>query len=114
MTLAVGGNNANTTFSGSIGGSGGLVKAGSGSLTLTGSNTFTGGLMLDPGIVSITQRRRLGRRAGIALDQHHLRRQQHLAGRRLVRPGGEPQYRDRRGQPRPPSTRMATRSRSAA
>ena len=62
----IGGNNANTTFSGSIGGSGGLVKSGSGTLTLTGSNSFTGGLVLDPGIVSINQRRRLGRPTGIA------------------------------------------------
>ncbi len=60
VTLAVGGNNANTTFSGSIGGSGGLAKAGSGALTLTGSNSFRGGLTLDPGMVSITSDAALG------------------------------------------------------
>ncbi len=47
VTLAVGENNANTTFSGSIGGHGTLVKEGTGTLTLTGSNSFTGGLLLD-------------------------------------------------------------------
>ncbi len=60
VTLAVGGNNANTTYSGSIMGDGGLVKSGTGKLTLTGSNSFTGGLVLDPGIVAINGDAALG------------------------------------------------------
>lgn len=44
--LTVGSNNASTVFGGAIVGSGGLVKVGSGSLRLQGSNTFTGGLSL--------------------------------------------------------------------
>ena len=41
-SMTVGGNNASTTFSGTISGSGGLTKNGSGALTLSGANTFTG------------------------------------------------------------------------
>ncbi len=41
--LGVGSNNLNTTFSGVIQGSGSLTKIGNGPLTLSGSNTYTGG-----------------------------------------------------------------------
>jgi len=66
VALAAGGNNANTTYSGSIGGNGGLIKNGGGSLTLTGSNSFSGGLTLDPGTVSINGDAALGDPTGIA------------------------------------------------
>ena len=42
VALSVGNNNANTTFSGSLQGSGSLNKVGSGTLALNGSNAFTG------------------------------------------------------------------------
>jgi len=60
VTLAIGGNNQDTTYSGAIGGSGGLVKAGNGTLNLTGSGSWTGGLVVDPGIVAIGSDAALG------------------------------------------------------
>jgi autotransporter-associated beta strand protein/T5SS/PEP-CTERM-associated repeat protein len=41
-SMTVGGNNASTTFSGTISGAGGLTKNGTGALTLSGANAFTG------------------------------------------------------------------------
>lgn len=58
ITLAIGANNGSTTFSGVLsdggveGGTGAaLVKQGLGSLTLSGNNSFTGGLNIDAGTV---------------------------------------------------------------
>jgi autotransporter-associated beta strand protein len=42
-TLTAGGNNASTTFAGTIAGTGRLMKLGAGVLTLTGVNTYSGG-----------------------------------------------------------------------
>ena len=55
VNLVVGGNNQNTTCSGSIGGPGTLTKAGTGSLDLDGTNTWTGGLVDDPGVVQFAE-----------------------------------------------------------
>ncbi|ARU16209.1 hypothetical protein A9D14_08360 [Croceicoccus marinus] len=41
--LTTGGNDASTTYAGAISGVGSLIKAGSGNLTLTGTNSYTGG-----------------------------------------------------------------------
>ena len=60
ITLTVGGNNQNSTFSGALSGSGSLVKAGSGSLDLTGSSNWTGGLVDDPGIIAFASDAALG------------------------------------------------------
>jgi autotransporter-associated beta strand protein/T5SS/PEP-CTERM-associated repeat protein len=44
---------ANLTFSGSINGSGGLTKEGSGMLTLTGANTYNGTTVINAGTIQI-------------------------------------------------------------
>ena len=43
--------NLNSNFSGVVGGSGSLFKAGSGTLTLSGQNTFTGGTTVSSGLL---------------------------------------------------------------
>ena len=53
-TLTSGGSNASTTFSGVIAGSSGnIVKAGNGTLTLTGDNTYTGSTTIAAGLLKI-------------------------------------------------------------
>ena len=52
-TLATGLDNSSTAFSGTISGSGGLVKSGSGTFTLAGTNTYYGGTSLQAGTLSI-------------------------------------------------------------
>ena len=49
VALTVGGNNANTTFSGGLGGGGSLTKLGSGRLTLSASNGYTGTTLVSGG-----------------------------------------------------------------
>ncbi|WP_186420992.1 autotransporter-associated beta strand repeat-containing protein, partial [Bosea sp. CS1GBMeth4] len=48
------GNATNQTFAGSIGGTGGIVKQGSGRQTLTGSNTYTGGTTINAGTLALS------------------------------------------------------------
>jgi fibronectin-binding autotransporter adhesin len=52
-TLTAGGLNTSTTLSGVISGSGGLAKDGSGNLTLSGANTYTGTSVINAGTLSI-------------------------------------------------------------
>lgn len=62
-SLSVGSNNAASSFSGSIGNSGGslaLAKTGTNSLTLTGNNTFSGGITLSGGSLQIASGNALG------------------------------------------------------
>ncbi|MCG3147564.1 MAG: hypothetical protein PCFJNLEI_01004 [Verrucomicrobiae bacterium] len=51
--LTVGGNNASTTFTGVISGSGSLTKVGSGQLVLSGNNTYTGTTALNGGTLRV-------------------------------------------------------------
>ncbi len=50
VNLSVGGNDQNTTYTGMIVGAGTLTKAGDGSLDLTGTNAWTGGLASIPAL----------------------------------------------------------------
>ncbi|WID96448.1 autotransporter domain-containing protein [Bosea vestrisii] len=59
-TLKAGSSNASTTFSGVISGSGGLDKAGTGQLTLSGANTHVGGTTISDGKLSISADANLG------------------------------------------------------
>ena len=49
VTLTSGGNNANTTYSGTLSGSGGVTKVGDGAMILAGSNLYSGGTEVDNG-----------------------------------------------------------------
>ncbi|HOD80296.1 MAG: Alpha-agarase precursor [Planctomycetes bacterium ADurb.Bin126] len=51
--LTTGGTGASTAFAGSIQGGGGVVKTGGGAFTLSGTNTFTGPLVLQQGAVIV-------------------------------------------------------------
>lgn len=53
-SISVGHSGASTSFAGRILGTGGLIKAGGGVLTLSGSNSFTGTTEVTAGILSIT------------------------------------------------------------
>jgi autotransporter-associated beta strand protein len=52
-TLTVGGDNTSTTFSGSISGTGGLTKQGSGIFTLTGANAYSGPTTINAGTLRL-------------------------------------------------------------
>ncbi|WP_236849212.1 autotransporter-associated beta strand repeat-containing protein [Chania multitudinisentens] len=53
-------NSGSSTFSGGISGSGELVKTGSGALTLTGDNSYSGGTTVSDGSLVVTQGNALG------------------------------------------------------
>ena len=52
-TLEAGGNNASTTYSGVMSGTGGLEKKGTGNLILTGTNSYTGNTNVSGGTLSV-------------------------------------------------------------
>jgi fibronectin-binding autotransporter adhesin len=60
-TLSVGANGGNSTFSGSISGTGGgVTKVGTGTLTLSGSNSYTGTSTVNKGVLAISSGASLG------------------------------------------------------
>jgi fibronectin-binding autotransporter adhesin len=72
VALSVGGNNASTTYAGVMSGGGSLVKAGSGTLTLTGANTYSGGTTVNGGALAGTTagiRGDIANNAAVIFDQ---------------------------------------------
>jgi len=59
--------NANLTLDGPISGSGGLIKAGPGTLVLTASNSFSGSVGLSNGILNVQHSFALGNSAGVTV-----------------------------------------------
>jgi fibronectin-binding autotransporter adhesin len=55
VALTVGFNNSTTTYSGVMSGPGSLIKAGAGTLTLSGANTYTGNTTVDAGTLELAQ-----------------------------------------------------------
>ena len=60
VNLSVGNNGSNTTFTGTIGGSGGLTKIGGGMFTLTGANSYANGTTVSAGILQVGSSSALG------------------------------------------------------
>jgi autotransporter-associated beta strand protein len=59
-TLTTGNDNTSTTFSGTISGTGALTKIGTGSWTLSGTNTYSGGTALNAGTLAVGSNSALG------------------------------------------------------
>ena len=68
-TLSIGANNASTTYSGAISGTGGnLTKVGSGTLTLNGANTHTGSTTVNSGTLTAAAANALGNTGQIIVN----------------------------------------------
>ena len=67
-TLTTGGVGASTLFSGVVAGTGGLVKSGAGTFTLSGANSYSGGTTIGAGTLQIGDGDTTGSIVGDALD----------------------------------------------
>ena len=67
-SLIVGHNNSSTTFSGNLAGDFTFVKTGTGSLTLSGNNTYKGNTYLNGGLISATTLSNLGAGSQLVFD----------------------------------------------
>jgi autotransporter-associated beta strand protein len=59
-TLTAGGDNSSTTFSGAIGGTGGVTKVGTGTFVLSGGNGYSGSTSINGGTLSIANNGNIG------------------------------------------------------
>ena len=68
VTISVGGNNKDTTYSGSLSGSGGLTKTGNGTLTLTNFHSYQGATTINNGTLALSPIVISGAIPGLILD----------------------------------------------
>ncbi len=66
-TLTAGGDNASTSFAGVISGNGGLTKSGTGVLTLSGANTYSGLTTVSAGVLATTADSRIPSASSIVM-----------------------------------------------
>ncbi len=67
VALAVGGNNASSTFAGGLSGAGSLTKIGTGTLALNGANTYAGATTVSGGTLALGAGGSISNSAGIAI-----------------------------------------------
>lgn len=67
-SISVGSANSSTSLSGVISGSGGLVKAGTGTFTLSGNNNFTGGTVINAGTLATLGNERLADTGAVTVN----------------------------------------------
>jgi autotransporter-associated beta strand protein/T5SS/PEP-CTERM-associated repeat protein len=67
-TLSVGANNQNISYNAALSGTGGFVKVGSGTQTLGGNNSFTGGTVVNDGTLALGSNDRLANSGAVTVN----------------------------------------------